>query len=224
MENYDLSVKLLGLRDQNLPVFKDIRMKRLASIDKIKKLHNVAPRLSPDLPRSMFVLDRNDPEFDDKMIYPRVNYNRLLYQIGFWAMTTAFYCYNWNVLNVNKRLRHLRNLYPVYSVGMLVSAYHSYFEQLQRVRLFEEYCETRAKELFEENKYLFDLPDFKKYVYFQEDLKETLARVHRQANEHSPSDFKDSEIIIQDFIDRYCDPNDPASSLYNEEGKPRLLN
>ena len=38
MENYDLSVKLLGLNDQNLPVFKDIRMQRLASIDKIKTM------------------------------------------------------------------------------------------------------------------------------------------------------------------------------------------
>ncbi len=47
--------------------------------------------------------------------------------------------------------------------------------------------------------------DFKKYVYWHEDLKETLAKVHRQANDHKASDFKDSELIVQDFINRWVD-------------------
>ena len=48
--------------------------------------------------------------------------------------------------------------------------------------------------------------DVKKFVFWFEDLKETLARVHRQANNHEASDFKDSEIILQDFIRRYSNP------------------
>ena len=45
----------------------------------------------------------------------------------------------------------------------------------------------------------------KKFVYWNLDLKETLERVHRQANNHDASDFKDSELILQDFIRRHTD-------------------
>ncbi len=48
--------------------------------------------------------------------------------------------------------------------------------------------------------------DFKKFLWWQEDLKETLEKVYRQANNHHASDFKDSELVLQDFIDRYVDP------------------
>ncbi len=37
-------------------------------------------------------------------------------------------------------------------------------------------------------------------------MKETLEKVYRQANNHHASDFKDSELVLQDFIDRYVDP------------------
>jgi hypothetical protein len=50
--------------------------------------------------------------------------------------------------------------------------------------------------------------DFKKFIWWGEDFKETLARVHRQANNHCAGDFKDSELIIQDFINRYTNPAD----------------
>jgi hypothetical protein len=40
-----------------------------------------------------------------------------------------------------------------------------------------------------------------------EDFKETLSKVYRQANGHAASDYKDSELVLQDFIDRYVDPN-----------------
>ena len=224
MENYDLSVKLLGLNDQNLPVFKDIRMQRLASIDKIKTMFNIMPRLMPKLPKNVFILNKNDPEWDDKMIYPKVNYNLTFWQLSIWGLTTVFYCYNWNVLNANRRLRHLRNLYPFLSGLMLFHTFKTYSEQIQKVILFEDYCETRAKELFEENKYMLNHEHFKRYVYFYEDMKETMARVHRQANNHNASDFKDSEIIIQDFIRRYTDPSNPEKSMFTEEGTLKVYN
>jgi hypothetical protein len=80
--------------------------------------------------------------------------------------------------------------------------------------LFDEYCWLRSQELVKQNEYLFqhegifcDNVDFKKFIWWQEDLRETLGKVHRQANNHHASDFKDSELILQDFINRYVDPN-----------------
>lgn len=52
-----------------------------------------------------------------------------------------------------------------------------------------------------------DYADFKKFLWWFEDFRETLRFVHRQANDHEPSDFKDSELLLQDFISRYSDPN-----------------
>lgn len=48
--------------------------------------------------------------------------------------------------------------------------------------------------------------DFKKFIWWQEDLRDTLKKVYRQANNHHASDFKDSELLLQDFINRYVDP------------------
>lgn len=45
----------------------------------------------------------------------------------------------------------------------------------------------------------------KKWVWFDLDLKQTLERVHRQSYLNSSEDFKDSELILQDFIRRYTD-------------------
>ena len=58
--------------------------------------------------------------------------------------------------------------------------------------------------------------DVKKTVWWNEDLKETLGKVHRQANDNSESDFKDSELILQDFINRYVDPS-AASPMKGKE-------
>ena len=62
--------------------------------------------------------------------------------------------------------------------------------------------------------------DVKRSVWWLEDFKETLGKVHRQANDNKESDFKDSELLLQDFINRYVDPNDESpmkkfSSIYS---------
>jgi hypothetical protein len=44
-------------------------------------------------------------------------------------------------------------------------------------------------------------------VWWTQDFKETLSKVHRQANDNAASDYKDSELILQDFINRYVDPS-----------------
>lgn len=47
MNDYKETLELLGLPDQNLPIFKETRLNRLQSIDKILGLINLSKRLSP---------------------------------------------------------------------------------------------------------------------------------------------------------------------------------
>jgi len=60
------------------------------------------------------------------------------------------------------------------------------------------------------------IEDVKKFVWWNEDLKETLERVHRQANNHNEADFQDSELLLQDFVKRYTNPED-CQPLVREE-------
>lgn len=223
MFEYVTQLKLLGLPDQNLPVFKEARVRRLKSIDKITSLINIMPRLCPKFP-NVFILDKTDPEWDDKMVYPTINHARSFYQLTVWGGITAFFAYNWNVIAGNKRLRLLKLFYPALSSIMLVTTYTNYRTEYTKVDMFEMYCEKRANELVEQNKYLFEHEHFKRFVYFQEDLKETLKRIHRQANDHERTDFKDSELIVQDFIRRYSNKSNPTESMFFENGDLKLLN
>ena len=61
--------------------------------------------------------------------------------------------------------------------------------------------------------------DVKKAVWWLEDFKETLNKVHRQGNDNKNSDWKDSELVLQDFIDRYIDPKAESPM----KGKARLF-
>ena len=92
------------------------------------------------------------------------------------------------------------------------------------MRLFEEYTQARAEQLVEQNSYLFEHPHFARFVYFQEDLKNTLNSVHRQANNHADSDFKDSELILQDFFARHSNAQKPEEALFTESGHVKLYN
>jgi hypothetical protein len=223
MNEYINQLKLLGIPDQNLPVFKEARVNRLKSIDKMTSLINIMPRLTPKFP-NVFILNQTDPEWDDKMVYPTINHAKAAFQLSWWGAVTGFFAYNWNVIAGNKRLSLLKLFYPVLSTMMLSYVYINYNTQYNKVHLFEMYCEKRAKELVEENKYLFDHDHFKRYVYFQEDMKETLERVHRQANNHNRADFMDSELIVQDFIKRHSTTADPSDSMFFENGDIKMLN
>lgn len=223
MENYFQSLRLLGLDDSNLPVFHETRAKRLASIERINRLTNVAARLRPAAPPFLTYLDWADPEWDDRMVYPSVNYTRLVNKGLYWATLTGFYAYNWNVLHSNLRLRLLAYAYPFISALFLGSLAVEYLGSLQRVRLFENYCQTRARELFEQNRFMFGHDSFRRLMWFHEDLRDTLARVHRQANNHDASDFRDSELLLQDFVHRHSDPRDPDAALF-QNGRFKMLN
>lgn len=224
MEEYKTSLRLLGLPDANLPVFKEARARRLASIDKMLNLMAVAPRLAPKIPNEILYLDPMHPEFEDKMVYPIVQFGKFMYQGTVWAGMTAFFAYNWNTIMGNKRLRILKGLYPFLSVYMLTHIHYNYTLQQAKVRLFEQYTEARAQQLIEQNKYLLEHPHFARFVYFHEDLQKTLQSVHRQANNHDASDFKDSELIMQDFIARHSNAEKPEEALFTPTGHVKLYN
>ena len=44
-------------------------------------------------------------------------------------------------------------------------------------------------------------------MYWREDFVETMKKVYRQGNDNEASDFKDSELLLQDFLNRYTDPS-----------------
>lgn len=76
-----------------------------------------------------------------------------------------------------------------------------------KVNLFDEYCYMRSQELVQQNSYLVDSPDFEKMAFWRLDFEDTIGKIYRNANDNKESDFKDSELILQDFINRYVDPN-----------------
>jgi hypothetical protein len=60
MDYYFTYVALLGLRDSNLPPFRDARVRRYKSVKKMVDLASIAVRLSPKFPVRAFVLDPYD--------------------------------------------------------------------------------------------------------------------------------------------------------------------
>ena len=218
MNDYHTAVVLLGLRDSNMPVFKETRARRLESIDKIRKLINVLPRLKPLVPPNLLVLDENDPEWDDKMVYPAFNWRKLWGGLTWWGLITTFYTYNWNVIHTNIRLRFLGYLYPFLSAFFLSNSALYYINSMKKIRLFDNYVDARAQELYEQNRFMINHESVKRTLYFEKDFEETLRRVHRQANNHHASDFKDSELILQDFIQRYSNPQNPDAVLFSPTG------
>lgn len=145
MNDYKETLELLGLPDQNLPVFKESRLSRLQSIDKILGLINLSKRLSPQLPKRMLHLDPNDPEWEDKMIYPYVDYWALCKQGCYWLAFNAFFVYNWSTIMGNRRLRQLKLVYPLASSLMIAKMYYDHSSSVLQVGLFERYVQSRAE-------------------------------------------------------------------------------
>ena len=54
------------------------------------------------------------------------------------------------------------------------------------------------------------LEDFERFVWWKAAFTETLGKIYRQGNDNKPSDFKDSELLLQDFINRYVDPSEKS--------------
>ena len=118
-----------------------------------------------------------------------------------------FYSYNYNVFTTNIRYRTFRNGFPFLVAYIFADAYSSYRKQILKIQLFDEYCYLRSQELVKQNEYMLNHPDVEKALWWQCDFKDTLDRIYRQANDHAASDFKDSELLLQDFLNRYVDPS-----------------
>ncbi|KAL4495053.1 hypothetical protein ABPG72_015753 [Tetrahymena utriculariae] len=219
MDNYFTAITLLGLRDQNLPPFKDARLQRYKSIKKMIDLIETTTKLAPPMPVELFMLNPTDPEWDDDMTYPTITHATALFKSSALAANLFLYAYNYNNFTANIRFRTMRYLFPVVSLAIFGNIYWDYRSQLVKVNLFDEYIQVRAQELVKQNEYLLEHEDVKRYIWWYEDLKETLARVHRQANNHKASDFKDSEIILQDFIRRYTNPKDNIPLKFHPQGQ-----
>lgn len=219
MQNYFSTIELLGLNDQNLPPFKAMRVQRLKSIERIQNMIDVAMRTAPSVPKELTSLDPSDPEWDDIMSYPVIDHRRYFYYGVTLFGNLMFYSYNYNKITGNIRLRYLRYWFPIINFAVFTKVYFEYKNSVTRVNLFAEYCKLRANELVKQNEFLYDHEDFKKFVFWNEDLKETLEKVHRQANNNTESDFKDSELVLQDFIRRYTTEED-----FNNKDRQRLLN
>ena len=95
MDLNQVTWKLLNLHDQNLPVSKEKRYARLESVSKMKKLIRTMVRTRPKLPAELTSLNPNDPEWEDKMIYPSVEHTKLFFQGVSWGLLQVFYIYNY---------------------------------------------------------------------------------------------------------------------------------
>ena len=60
MDYYFTTIALLGLRDQNLPPFKDARLRRYKSVKKLVDLIKTSTLLTPKVPLEALQLDPFD--------------------------------------------------------------------------------------------------------------------------------------------------------------------
>lgn len=60
MDYYFTTIALLGLRDQNLPPFKDARLRRYKSVKKMVDLIKTSTLLTPKVPLEALILDPFD--------------------------------------------------------------------------------------------------------------------------------------------------------------------
>ena len=124
--------------------------------------------------------------------------------------TQFFYGYNYNAITTSIRFRTFRNFFPFVIASLVTFGYYNYRLQILKINLFDEYCYLRSQELVKQNEYLLNSPEVEKFVWWRADFMETMHKIYRQGNDNKPSDFKDSELLLQDFISRYVDPSDES--------------
>lgn len=205
MENYYLVKELLGLNEGNLPVHKGMRQKRYQSIDKMLALMDVIKRLQPKIPANILSLDPLDPEWEDDMNYLYPDYNKWKKRSATMSFMFFLYVYNYQIIAHNIHWRAGHKLVLVILFYYTAKVVYGYRKDVLRANLFDEYVQLRADELIKQKKDLVKHPKIKRYIWFNLDLQETLSRAKRQSYTNTAEDFKDAELIIQDFIRRYTD-------------------
>lgn len=214
MDNYFIVKELLGLNNGNLPVHKGMRQKRYESIEKMLSLLDVVKRIGPKLPVNILYLDPNDPEWEDNMNYLYPDYlkwkRRALYMGGMFFI----YLYNYQIIAHNAHWRFFHKVYLGFMIYCSARLIYNYRKDVLRANLFDEYVQLRADELVNQHKNEIESYDVKKYIWYQLDLAQTLNRCKRQSYLNTSEDFKDSELILQDFIRRYTDETETLPLKY----------
>lgn len=237
MENYFTFTRLLGLRDSegaNLPLFKDARVKRYQSVERIMELLEVAGSTRPRIPSPIITLNPLD------RIYFLIQPSGMIRcpspsssakDTG--HMPAAFLpCWYTDIDPVLLliQLQHLLHQHPLPHFPQrlplprglhfrwclrFIPQTNPQNQPFRWVLLPALSGACQAKRVFAWSPWYasWDV-DVKKSVWWEEDFKETLGKIYRQANDNAASDFKDSELLLQDFINRYVDPN-AASPMKN---------
>lgn len=209
MDNYYLVKELLGLNDGNLPVHKGMRMKRYKSIDKMMDLLDVVKRIQPRLPLNTLTLDKNDPEWEDEMNYIYPDYAKWKQRSCFLGGMLFYYVYNYQIIAHNVHWRFTNKLFLFFITFYSARLIFNYRKDVLRANLFDEYVQLRSDELIKQREHSIRSEPVKKYIWYHLDLKETLERCKRQSYFNSSEDFKDAELILQDFIRRHTDETLP---------------
>ena len=136
-------------------------------------------------------------------IYP--DYARWYSRFASSGIMMFLYVYNYQILNYNAHWRALNKLALFFIFFYTGRTIYHYKKDILRANLFDEYVQLRAEELIKEREPLVKSEKVKRWLWYNLDLQETIARVYRQSNKNSAEDFKDSELILQDFIRRYTD-------------------
>ena len=209
MDRYQLTTQLLGLWDEKtwMPVFRGPRYRRYQSLDKILDLTEIASKSSPPLPMHVLSLNPMDDEWDDQMTYIKINYwwifEHVTLNIG---IPLGLYIYNHNLIHYNYHYRALKWFFPLVMIAQFEAVYKYYRVQLTKGLLFDEYVQARADELIAQKEHLLQSDGVKRYIDWSIDYFETLKQVKKESNTNSAADFKQSELILQSFINRWINP------------------
>jgi len=136
-------------------------------------------------------------------IYPE--YHKWNNRFALHGMSLFFYVYNYQILNYNAHWRALNKLALFFLFFYTTRTIYHYKKDVLRANLFDEYVQLRSDEIVKEREPLLRTEKVKRWVWFDLDARETLSRCHRQSYLNSSEDFKDAELVLQDFIRRYTD-------------------
>merc|ERR1711976_86334 len=168
-------------------------------------LLDIAKRIGPKFPREVFHLDSTDPEWEDDMNYLYPNYAKWTTRFGFHGFAIFLYVYNYQILNYNAHWRALNKLALFFIFFYTTRTIYHYKKDVLRANLFDEYVQLRSDEIIKERQPLLRSDAVKRWTWFNCDLEETLSRCNRQSYTNTSADFKNSELILQDFIRRHTD-------------------
>ena len=215
MDNYFIVKELLGLNNGNLPVHRGMRQKRYESIEKMLSLLDVVGRIGPKLPSNVLQLDPNDPEWEDNMNYLYPDYLKWKKRAFYMGAMFFVYLYNYQIIAHNAHWRFFHKVFLTIMVFHSAKTIYNYRKDVLRANLFDEYVQLRSDELIDQHRNNVRSNEVKRYIWFQLDLEETLRRCKRQSYLNSSEDFKDSELILQDFIRRYTDETETLPLTYD---------